>query len=401
MLRQRPIPAHAMPTCVRFIGMRYVLLFLLALTCSGLASAQSQRSLLDDPTVRARAQHGLDRLYNVDFDAADSLFTLVADEHPDHPIGPFLKALGTWWQILLDLNDTSHDQTFYDEMDIVIARSDARLRRSRSDFDARFFKGAALGFRGRLRSNRGQYLRAARDGRDAMDYVLSIADADTSRADFGFGKGLYDYYIAATGDRYPAARPFLTLFPSGNKARGLDLLNRTADDGTFLKTEAHYFLMQIEYLFENDFSATREHVTWLRQRYPDNPFFHTAEGRILARWHQWGQADDVWADVLNKHLARTPYYGRSAAEQALYYLARSHASRGDYRQALVRYTQLETYSKGRPNPSYFAVVGRLRQGQTFEELGKKNEAAARYRQVLAMPDKGSAHENARRYLSQL
>lgn len=234
-----------------------------------------------------------------------------------------------------------------------------------------------------------------------MGYVLGIAKADTNRADFGFGKGLYDYYITATGERYPAARPFLKLFPDGDKARGLNLLNRTADDGTFLKTEAHYFLMQIEYLFENDFSATREHVTWLRQKYPDNPFFHTAEGRVLARWHQWDQADEVWADVLNKHLARVPYYGRSVAEQALYYLARSHDSRGEHRQALVRYTQLETYTKGRSNPSYFAVVGRLRQGQALEELGKTSEAASRYQQVLGMPDKGSAHENARRYLSQL
>lgn len=380
--------------------MRYLPL-LLALACALPAAAQPSGSLLDDPLVRARAQEGLEHLYNVDFERSAKLFERISDEHPDHPIGPFLEALGTWWQILLDLNDTRHDDAFHDAMGDVIARADARLDRDPDDFDARFFKGAALGFRGRLHSNRGNYLRAARDGKAAMDYVLSVARDDPDRADFGFGKGLYDYYVSATGERYPTARPFLTLFPDGDKQRGLELLDRTASGGTFLRAEAHYFLMQIHYLFERDFSQTREHVTWLRARYPDNPFFHTAEGRILARWHQWRQADRVWADVLNKHLARTPYYGRTTAEQALYYLARSHAARGEHEQALVRLTQLEAYTKDHPRPSYFAVVGRLRQAMAFEAVGKPAEAAARYRQVLAMPDRGRAHERAERALERM
>ena len=38
----------------------------------------------------------------------------------DRSFAAFLRALVPWWQILLDLSDTSHDAGFYDDLDEVV-----------------------------------------------------------------------------------------------------------------------------------------------------------------------------------------------------------------------------------------------------------------------------------------
>src|SRR5690606_25982833 len=102
-------------------------------------------SALEDPFVQERAKVGLDYLYNLRFAEAETVFSEIDRRYPNHPIGPFLGALNTWWKILIDLSDTSYDNQFYGTMEEVIKRSDALLKRDKSNFDAYFFKGAALG----------------------------------------------------------------------------------------------------------------------------------------------------------------------------------------------------------------------------------------------------------------
>ena len=301
-----------------------LLLLLFGLTSNGEAIAQrsDQASVLKDPLVEYQARRGLAYLYNFEFDRADVLFGQINDRFPEHPIGPFLMALNTWWQILLDLSDDSLDEAFYQQMELVISRSDRLLRRDRRNFDAMFFKGAALGFRGRLRSNRGEWYRAARDGVRAMDYVFAVADADPDNPDYMFGRGIYDYYASVIPERYPYTRAVMMLFPRGDRERGLQLLEQTARDGLFIQTEAAYFLLQIYYVFENDREKSLYYSTWLREQHPRNSFFHTFHGRALARWGQWKTAEREFTDVLSRYQSNQTGYNEAAAEQAHYYLGR-------------------------------------------------------------------------------
>ena len=64
---------------------------------------------------------------------------------------------------------------------------------------------------------------------------------------------MYDYYAVAIPDKYPFLKPLMLFFPDGDRERGIEALQRTVRDGRFVRTEAAYFLLQIYYLFENDF----------------------------------------------------------------------------------------------------------------------------------------------------
>ena len=378
-----------------------VVALLLFSTATEPVAAQADRdgSVLNDPLVEYQARRGLSLLYDFEFARANVLFSQIDQRFPNHPIGPFLGALNTWWQILNDLSDDSLDDEFYRQMDVVIARSDAMLRRDRRNFDAMFFKGAALGFRGRLRSNRGEWWRAAMDGGRAMDYVFAVADSDVDNADFGFGRGLYDYYASVVPERFPYTRPAMVFFPRGDKERGLELLERTAREGRYIQTEAVYFLLQIYYVFENDREKSLYYAQWLRDEHPRNPFFHTFAGRAQARWGLWRQAHDTFEEVLSRHRAGQTGYNAAAAEQAFYYLGRSYMARNDLDRALSHLRELDRSAARNDVDTYFKVLGRLRQGMVLDALGRRDEAVRMYRAVLAMDDRGGSHARAEQFMS--
>ncbi len=355
-------------------------------------------SVLDNPVFKAEATRGLDLLYNMEFAEAEAIFDRLAARHPEHPVAPFLQALVPWWQILMDLSDTRHDDAFLDRMDEVVERADRLLRRDRDNLDAQFFKGAALGFRGRLQSNRRRWLKAALDGKRAMGYVLDVADESPANADFVFGRGIYDYYAAAVPERYAWSKPFMGMFPEGSKARGLAALHRTFRDGSYLRAEAAYFLLQIYYLFERDYAKTQQFIGWLRQEYPDNAFFHAMEGRIYSRFGDWEQSEAVFQTVMRRHARGDTGYNDALAEQALYYLGRSQQLRRNHGQALALFYRLERIAETRPQPSAFQTLGRLRQGMSHDARGERDKALQRYRQVLRLDDFAGAHDSARRYM---
>lgn len=385
---------------------RWALLLLVSFVASAFSAPASvgqptlYESALDDPVVQATAREGLDHLYGMRFTEATQTFSRLDQRYPRHPIGPFLRALNTWWEILLDLSDTSRDAKFFAQMDDVINRCDAILKRDRRNFDAYFFKGAALGMRGRLRSNRGEWFKAATDGKRAMDYVLEVARRDPQNHDYIFGKGIYDYFVPVIAQRYPFAKPLLVFFPGGDRERGIAQLTRTARHGTFIQTEAAYFLLQIYYVFETDLDQSLYYVTWLRRHHPANSFFHAFEGRVHARWSRWDAAGRIFQDVLKRYYQKAPGYTDGVAEQAYYYLARGGMAQGRYREALTHLQNLEIMTSRRSTDTYFKVWGLFRQGMVYDALGDRNSATRRYREVLTMKDWADVHGRARDYLAE-
>ena len=357
-----------------------------------------QASVLDDPRVQTLGEEGLDLLYDMQLAEAEARFDEIDRLYPAYPIGPFLKGLITWWQILPDLNDESHDDRFIEQMEEVIKRSDRLLKKNEDDFDAQFFKGAALGFRGRLRSDRGQWLRAARDGKQAMDYVLRVAKQDTTNADYMFGKGVYDYFAAMVPKKYPVVKPLMVFFPKGNRDRGLRELQFTAESGRFIRTEAVYFLLQIYYLYEPNYQKSLDYITWLRTEHPRNGFFHLIEGRVYVRWGRRRESMVVFEDILARYQAGQAGYTATLAEQALYYLAQHQMAFRRYDDALAHLLQLEALAGRHKEDTYFKVMGRLRQGMIYDLQNRRAWALQRYQEVLKMKDWSDAHERAKRYI---
>jgi tetratricopeptide (TPR) repeat protein len=361
----------------------------------------SLSTVLNDPFVRRAGTKGLNRLYNMRSEKAQALFRKIDARYPNHPVGPFLQGLNLWWTIMLDLTDTSHDEAFFEKMDQVIERCEEILDEDPDHFDALLFKGAAHGFKARLASNRSDWWSALQNGRKAIGPTRRVAEiAPEGNGDYVFGKGLYDYYTAILEEEYPAVKTFTWMIPDGNRERGLRLLKRTARTGRYVRTEAIYYLTQVYYLYEDDYTAARRYVRQLRRRHPDNPYFHNFEGRIHARWGRWDQAHEVFSEVAARAEAERAGYNAHMESIARYYLARGRLYREQYEAALAHLDRLDTLTTRDEEDNRFRILGALYEGMVYDAMGQRGKAKQRYRAVLSMDDPVGVHDRAERYLDE-
>lgn len=393
--------------CSSRFGRLLAVLFALALmgvlapapTVGAAKAKGGEVSLLADPAFRASADRGLAALYEMDFATADREFETIARRHGDHPVGPFLGALTTWWRIQRDPLDTSYDARFFSAMEETLARSEARLKRDRDDVDGKFFQGGALAFRGRLGSMRGDWMAAAFDCKRALKLVREVVEADPTNADLYFGLGLYDYFGDVLPDRHPMLRPVGLFLPAAERARGLAELEMVVDRGHFVRTEAAWFLVQIHFHFERDAAEALKWSTWLRRRYPGNSLFHETHGRVLLMAGKRRTAAAELEEILRLYAAGAPAYTAAQAERAHYSLGLSKLMNGEYRLALSHFQRLDKLTERRRAEEVpLRTLGYLRQGMALDAMGRREGAIDKYRQVLAEKDTSRAHERARTHL---
>jgi tetratricopeptide (TPR) repeat protein len=367
-----------------------------------LATAQtafsSPSSILADPAFQTEAKKGLDALYDMDFAAADETFNHLASLYPDHPVSPFLRGLLPWWAMQLEPDDTSQDEAFLANMDEVIDRCDRRLKADPGDVDAMFFKSGALAFRGRVHSDRGRYLRAARDGKEALHYLREVVARDPNNDDLYYGIGLFDYLADVVPKKYKILRPFALFFPKGNRNRGLTELDRAMTRGHFVPTETAYTLLQIHYLFEQNYPEALRMVQWLRERYPDNSLFHLYEARTYERMGWVDHASRTFQEILALCQKGQTGYTDSIEEQALYVLSRVEMQRNLHSVALAYLERLEELNAKRPLSTEYKSLCRLRRGMALDALGRRPEAVRCYREALAMKGPDVVEEKAKVFL---
>ena len=141
--------------------MRKYFTFVILLIVILCACVNAQRANFDSLVIT-----GIKQIYNIEFDKADRTFNKLIADYPNHPAGKFFMAMIDWWKILLDTDTEQRDDIFFKRIDNVIEQCDAILDKDPDNVDAMFFKGGAIGFRGRLNSIRENWLSAADDGRE-------------------------------------------------------------------------------------------------------------------------------------------------------------------------------------------------------------------------------------------
>ena len=221
-----------------------------------------------------RIQQGIDLIYQLQLDEAALYFEQIIDADPDNPLGHFFRAMVGWWRVLIDLEDTRHDEEFYRLLQACIDVCDRRLEVDPDDFDAILFKGGAIGFRGRLRGDRGQFVRSARDGLRCLPLLDKSRSLEPTNKDILFGQGIYNYFAEVIPKRYPIVRPVMLFLHKGDRQLGLTQLRDVAEGGRYARAEARYFPAQIHRVFEDDHLRALPYLEDLHNQYPDNALFH-------------------------------------------------------------------------------------------------------------------------------
>ncbi|MBI3004525.1 MAG: hypothetical protein HYY49_03820 [Ignavibacteriales bacterium] len=355
---------------------------------------------LPDPEIDLQIQQGIDHIYNIEFKKADSLFSDVIRKRPDHPVGHFFRAMVVWWQILTNFEDESQDQKFTDMLESVVDMCEKRLDKNPRDVTALFFKGGAVGFRGRLRANRSKWLGAANDGIVALPIVRKAYEIDPKNYDVLLGIGIYNYYAEVVPDKYPVVKPFMIFFPSGDRKKGLEQLDLASRHSKYARTESSYFLMQNYFVFEKNYIKALEIARELHKRYPRNPLFHRYLGRCLVSVGFLSDANEEFVEIekrfREKHMGYDVYDGR----EAYYYIGKYDFLAGRLEKAMVNLLTCDSLSRkiDKEGPSGFMSLANLLMGMIFDLQYKRGYAVQQYRKVLAMKEYETSHQEAKKYM---
>ena len=353
----------------------------------------------------SRVKEGIKQIYNIKFTEAEKTFRSVIADYPQHPAGRFFIAMIDWWKILLDPDNESYDEIFFQKLEDVIYQCDQLLDKNPKDVDALFFKGGSIGFRGRLRAFRESWLKAADDGREALPIVEEAASLDPNNMDVQLGFGIYNYYAAVIPNENPLIKPLMIFFPDGDKEKGIQQLKNTAFNGKFAKYEARYFLMTLYYRYENNSIIADDYAKLLQEDFPDNPVFEKWRGRIAVRKGDYFLADSVFRNVLLKADKNYVGYNRpNTLREAAYYVGNNLKNNGQLDSAKVFFERCIVESQKideEGEESGFQVNAYLYLAQMAETLNKKEEAIRLYEIILSIRDYGKSHSVAENSLKNL
>ena len=350
-----------------------------------------------------RIQQGIDLIYQLHFVEADRYFEALIADDPANPAGHFFLAMVGWWRVLIDLEDRSHDEAFYRLLERCIEVCDNRLAQDPDDFDAILFKGGAVGFRGRLRGDRHQFVRAARDGLRCLPLLKKSRALEPTNKDILFGQGIYNYFAEVIPERHPIVRPIMLFLADGDRELGLQQLQQVARDGRYARVEAIYFLAQIHRMFEEDDAGALPYLVELHEMYPENALFHRYRARTLIALGRWVQGIGQYEEVARRSRAGQAGYHQRGHIEALYYIGKN-AFRQRRREAAVgSFSAADSLARTLgPDPedqetNGYAALANLYLGMTFDELGRQEDARQSYARVLELPEQGTSHKKARRY----
>jgi tetratricopeptide (TPR) repeat protein len=367
-----------------------------------LVSSPVRAQWLDDPLIDQRVQRGIDKIYNFEFDKADSDFTEIIKLRPDHPVGYFFRAMTQWERIISNFDDESQDGKLYNLLDIVVEMCEKRLDDNPDDVTAMFFKGGAIGFRGRLRGNRGKWLAAANDGIVALPLVRKAYELEPNNYDVLLGIGIYNYYAAIVPDRYPVVKPAMLFFPSGDRKNGLEQLRQASLHAKYAKVEATYFLMQNYFLFEKDFSGALNIAKKLHKQYPNNSTFHRYLGRCLVSMGYLPEANEIFIEILKRYAHRQVGYDTYDARESYYYRGKFDFTAGRVDSALQSLYICDEISRkiDKEEASGFMSMANLLIGMIYDVQGKRQYAIQQYNKVLTMKEFENSRRDANKYLQQ-
>jgi tetratricopeptide (TPR) repeat protein len=365
-----------------------------------LLPAPASAQWVSDPAIEREIQHGIDYIYNIQFAKADSVFADVVRWSPQHPIGYFFQAMTQWWRILTNFDDESQDQKFYDILDKVITLCDERLDKNSNDVTALFFKGGAVGFRGRLRANRSKWVGAANDGLVALPIVQKAYKLDPNNYDVLLGIGIYNYYADVIPDEYPFVKPFMVFFPGGDRKKGLQQLEEAAKHAKYARVEASYFLMQNYFLYEKDFAKALAIAIELNKKYPENPIFQRYLGRCFISVGRLGEANDVFLDVEKRYKKKQTGYDDYDGREAYYYIGKYDFLTGNMGQSLQNLYKSDSLSRivDKDGASGFMSLTNLIIGMIYDTQNKRSAAVEQYKKVLDMKEFENSRRDAEQYL---
>ncbi|MBN8822895.1 MULTISPECIES: tetratricopeptide repeat protein [unclassified Spirosoma] len=356
--------------------------------------------LLKHPGVQIESAEAINQMYNYKFYEADKEFKWLRIRYPNHPMPTFLMGLAEWWKIVPNTDVTDYDDRCLMYMDSTITLAEKLYDESDNKLEPAFFLAASYAFKSRLYSERKKWAKATFAGKNALKYFEKCKGNADFSPELLFGDGMYNYYAQWIPENYPLLKPILIFFPKGNKASGIKELEKTANTAFYTRVEARYFLVQI-YSMENQYDKAYELSKYMKEQYPDNPFFERYYARSAFVTGRLNEAERISKDMLEKISRSQSGYEAVGGRTAAYILAYiNHLFYKNTSEAKKYYQQAIDFAKqtNATNAGYYwsSVLGLAKIATDEKDY---DLAQTYFKEVLDKADrKSSQHKEAKKAL---
>lgn len=239
----------------------------------------------------------------------DQLKKLEQSVPEDHPVFPMLQALNLYWLEAPMHTGSPEFPAFKHFLQQTVKQSEIYLEREQDETLANFLALSAHSLLTRFHADKGDYLAAIGEAKNAYSYMSEAFDLADSYQEFLFPVGLYNYYREKYPELHPVYKPFMFFFRSGDKQKGLRQLELAARQNIFTKPEAAVFLVQIYLYYENNPAAALRNIRKLQQEFPQNRLFRTQLAEAYLANGQYREAF-TFIELLNQET--DPFYKMAA-----------------------------------------------------------------------------------------
>jgi tetratricopeptide (TPR) repeat protein len=411
--------------------MKYFGVLVLLLAAAFGVAAQQPLSPWLTNSERARFEElrrsGLDALYNIDYDKAQRDFKEIVQLYPNHPGGYQLLAARLWIKTLYESRRLQaslySSESFYtngdDKVDPKIVTefrnltreakrlAEAKLKQEPKNVEALDFLANTEGLKASFEEAvERRHFAALRDGNDAVDHHREVLKLDPKYIDAQITIGLYEYVVGslplpvkilagATGYR-------------GSRKRGLTMLEQVAREGRWAQDDAKTVLVLL-YTREKRFADVLKLTRELSAKYPRNYLLRleTADALVSLAGVKRKEKDIAGAVQAEKEAFATfdeLLRDRSVRDTVARALDLIHFKYGEV-LLLAGYNDraakefLAATKVERAEPGLITMA-HLYAARSYDMAGRRDEALAQYKEVLARPNVYDAHEEAKRGLRQ-
>jgi tetratricopeptide (TPR) repeat protein len=362
------------------------------------------------PEVRA----AYDRFYTLDYDGALSRFQKVQQAHPNDPMAAdYVLETVLFHELynlgLLDTTLYAHDGFLTGKHQVredkaftahieelsnkAIHLAQQQLQKDPKNVDALYARGWSKSlhatYMGLVQRSFIPALRLALQARDDNDHVLDI---DPDYVDAELVVGVHQYVVGSL----PFAIKMLAGLAGihGNKEKGLAMLRDDGKYGVTTSVEARTALA----LFLRREAKYDEAAEWndsLKRQYPHNFLFWLESANLQKDSGNAQQAIALYRGLLEK-AQHAGYFTNAHLEQAWFGLADTLRGQRDAAGSADAFEHALAQPTISPDMKRRAQLGA---GMEYDLLGKREQAEAAYRDVLALGESDQASD-ARRYLKE-
>ena len=382
---------------------------------TNLTTTPLSAALPDD--ITALRKEANDAVYDLDYPAARVRFEEIRKRLPDHPAGDLYLATLIWLDHLNqsrrlqaslyqnqsfyagadkakeesegDAVDPAVDRAFRETIGRAKTKALALYNRNRKDPDALYFLGSVYGVMGGYDASVARkFLGAMRNGSRGVDYHQQLIKLKPEYYDAYMSVGLYNYIVGSL----PFALKTLAAIVGtrGSRTKGIGMLENAVAKGRYVSDDSRVILLAI-YQNEKRPEDALKILQNLSGRFPRNYLFRLETATTLAQLHRAKEACSIYEELLKSEDAR------KADDLVHYQYAEALAAGQEYERAAAQFLAVTKTQKAEASLITWSL---LRAGQVYDLAGKRSEAVAQYKAVLARPNVYDTKEQAEHGIKQ-